>query len=224
MGQTLSAADMVTQLIYRAPFISSRTNALFYINRAIRYWDGQGSFSFNCKFDATAFSFAAGTTTASVPSDMDTGQDVYIMSTIGNPYPITKKGMSKYGVSGINPPLKTQVNVPDHYIITGRTIEIYPAPQVNITLSAFYHIITQAVTDDNTSHTLFPDNFDDIIMDWAEAEIKRIFRIIGWTEIYGRCMDQGKMLIDQYRTDTDLAAGEQEAVRQVKDLQINQAK
>lgn len=217
---TLSASDMIDQLLYRCPYLVNRTNALFLVNRSIRYWNSKASYSFNVVFNAAALVYAPGSTTTTAPADMDMGQDLFIYTSGPTPYPIRRKEMNQYGISAITPSAMTNINLPSHYVIAGRNIVIYPGVTAGITLSAFYHQTSVLVTDSASSFTQFPDNFEDIIIDFAEAESKRINRIVGWEPLMARVTDQAKGLIDQYRTNTNLSEGSEAALRTMQDSKI----
>ncbi len=220
MGQTLSTSAMIDQLMYRCPFLVIRQNGLFQINRSARYWNSKASYSFNCTTNISAFVFAPNVTVATAPSDMDMGQDFYIYTSGATPYPIRRVELNEYGIKGIRGNLMSNQNIPDHYVVAGRTVQIYPGIPGGITLSAFYHIITPVLTDSTSSFSLFPDNFDDVILDFAEAETKRENRIIGWEPLMARVTDQAKGLVDQYRTNTKLPEGSEAALRTMQDTNI----
>lgn len=220
MGQTLSTSAMIDQVILRCPEMQVRSTVLFYINRAVRYWNGIASFAYNFRTGSAPIAFGAGVTSVAMPTDMDPGGEVYLYTTGTNPYPVRKATLDEYGIKGVYSSAKVSPNFPDHYVIVGNTILIYPGIAGGVTLNVIYQRITQALTDSPSSFSLLPDNFDDLVVDFAECEVKRIYRIVGWPELMARMVDQSKMLSDQYRIGSSASGGTTDQLREGQDSAV----
>ena len=220
MGQSMSTSAMIDNLLFRCPYLVNRTNALFFLNRSARYWNSKASYSFNCAFNIAAFVYGPGVATVAAPADMDMGQDFYLYTSGTTPYPVRRAEINQYGIASMHSSSMTNRSLPDQYVITGRNVTIYPAISGGITLSAFYHMNTTPLIDSTTDFSNYPDNYDDVILDFAEAESKRINRIIGWEPLMARVTDQAKGLVDQYRTNTSLPEGQEAALRTMQDSGI----
>lgn len=239
MGQTYSAGQMIDQLAVRtannigvASLLTIRSQYLYYINRGLRYWDSQGSYTFNAKMETfivgpSVFTFPF----SSLSATIDPGKDIYLYMSAtqsGNipqptstPYPVRRVPLNEYAARGVMPPQKANTsNIYDHYVISGTNFLFYPPLTGATNMTIIYHISTVPLTDSYSVFTKYPDDFDDVILDWAEAEVKRVYRIVGWDTLLARVMEQGKMLVDQYRTTTDVSGGQSNALRDMQDQKI----
>lgn len=220
MGQTLSTSAMIDQVVLRCPEMQTRSVVLFFVNRAVRYWNGIASFIYNFRTASAPLSWGSSVTSVPMPADMDPGGEFYLYTTGGNPYPVRKATLDEYGIKGVYSGSKVSANFPDHYVIVGGNILIYPGIAAGVTLNAIYQKITVLLTDSTLSHSLLPDNFDDMVVDFAECEIKRIYRIIGWEPLMARVADQSKMLSDQYRIGSAASGGTTDQLREGQDSAV----
>lgn len=242
MGSSVgqSAGNMIDELALRtannlgstAPGAPARARYLYYINKGVRYWDSMGSFQFNSVYETftiggNVFQFPF----SNLSKSIDPGKDIYMYmsaSQSGNipiststPYPVPRIELKQYGIHGVYSTSKTNIgNMYDHYVIAGASFLFYPPLTGTTNMSIVYHQSTQPLTDDYSVFTLYPDDFDDIILDWSEAEVKRIYRLIGWEPLLARTMEQGKKLVDQYRTSTETSGGQEDRLRNMQDRKI----
>lgn len=211
MGAIFSGADMVNEVLSRVQQNFSTGRALYFVNRAVRYFDGVASYSFNAKTGSV--SYATGQTSQPAPVDLDSGKDIYayVVTLAGNLMPVKRVELNEYGINAVYQPAPFG---PSHYTIVGASsganvpsLLVYPPISGGFTLSLVYHVPPALIANSGTAYSNFPDAFDDIIVDWAEAEIKRIYKMAGAMEIFARVEKQLASLVDQYRTNTKLAEG-----------------
>ncbi len=220
MGQTQSTSSMIDSVIVRVPEISTRSLVLYFINRALRYWNGIAAFLYQYRTASAPLSFGPNIMTLALPADLDTGGEIYLYTTGTNPYPVRRKALDEYGIAGVYSGSKVSPNFPDHWVIVGANILIYPGISAGVTLNCIYQKITAPLTDSVSSFSLVPDNFDDLIVDFAEAEIKRVYRVVGWEPLMARMMDQSKMLTDAYRIGTSASGGTTDQLREGQDSAV----
>lgn len=188
----LTATQLTTELQRRVSQVSS-TDALAAVQRAIRWINRQGSYTFQLN------SFQTWNVTSSavytIPTDMDTGKAHTLLNPSG--LPVRKVGVQDSWISG-------NYNLPadkgfDCYIITKVSFLFFPAQTATTAVAALYHLRTVDISGSTTSN--LPRDFDDLIVDLAEAEERRVSDVGDtWPQILARCQDQIKTLLDGYRS------------------------
>lgn len=178
--------------------------ALEAINRAIRWINRQGSFSFQLVLPAVTITVASGGT-GTAPSDFDPGKLFHLNNaTNGLGLPIRKATLSDiwetrnfssdFADSGFDRYL-LDVNV------SPVQIGLYPSQSGPCDVALTYHKKTVDLPDGFGSFSNLPRDFDDLIVDLAEAEEKRINDVGNtWQLVLARCQDQTKELLNGYRT------------------------
>ncbi|MGH9845206.1 MAG: hypothetical protein ACREEM_41345 [Blastocatellia bacterium] len=176
----------------------SNTDANAAINRAVRWCNRQGSFTFQLS-DPTTLTVAAATGLATIPVTMDTGKAHLFYNTNG--VPVRRVGVQDVWQS-FNFKLPTDAGW-DIYIITQTTIVFFPAVAGQpTTVNAIFHRLTTDLVVDGDKNSL-PRDFDDLVIDFAEAEERRLWDVgEDWPQILARVQDQIKVLLDGYRSVT----------------------
>lgn len=188
----LTATQMVTELQRRITQLSA-PDALAAVNRAIRWINRQGSFTFQLN---TPQSWSVTSTAVyNIPSDMDIGKAHLLLNPNGTP--IRKIGVHDAWVS-------KNYNIPpdkgfDTYHLTQTTVNFGPAQSGTTTVTAHYHLKTANISGSTAAN--LPRDFDDLIIDLAEAEERRIMDVGEiWPQVLARCQDQIKTMLDGYRS------------------------
>lgn len=154
------------------------------------------------------------------PSDMDPGKAKLVLNSDGSP--VQHVPLSEFWAS-FNYESTVESGAYDTYsIITdntsnppSHTFVFFPAPSGSVTL--YYHRILQDLTLGGTL-TMFPRDFDDLIVDLAEAEERRIYDIGDtWQLLLARAQDQIKVLIDGYRSMTGQPAMVTESAAKIQE-------
>lgn len=187
-------AQMVTELQRRITQLNG-TDAGEAINRAIRWVNRQGSYSFQVADPTTLVVANNGVTTA--PATMDVGKAHVI--TNPNGHPVRKVGLQDVWLANnYNTPADLNYDV---YTLTQTKIVFYPAINPGLTVTIIYHTITTDISGAQVSN--LPRDFDDLIIDLAEAEERRFFDVGDqWPQLLARSVDQIKTLLDGYRSVT----------------------
>lgn len=194
----MNVTTMVTELQRRVVQLSS-ADATAAINRAVRWVNRQGSYTFQVS-DPTTLAVTAATGLATTPATMDVGKAHMIYNLTGTP-------VRKIGVQEAWQTLN--YNTPngvgwDCYTFTGTKIVFFPA---HASQPTSVNIIFHATTTDISGgqFTNLPKEFDDLIIDLAELEERRIYDVgeaAHWMTMMARSQDQIKTLLDGYRSVT----------------------
>lgn len=187
---TKTHAQMVTELQRRVSQLPS-ADAGEAINRSIRWINRQGSYSFQVA-DPTTLVVANNGVTAQ-PATMDVGKAHVIYNPNG--HPVRKFGIQDAWMTGN---YNTLAGIGyDSYIITQSKLVFYPAINPGLTVTIIYHSITTDISGAQTSN--LPRDFDDLIIDLAEAEERRIWDVgDNWPQLLARAVDQIKVLLNGY--------------------------
>lgn len=94
----------------------------------------------------------------------------------------------------------------------------YFTPNVSGSVFIYYHRAHVDIADSPSSFSGLPAEFDDLIVDLAEAEERRVYDIgDSWQLLLGRCQDQIKVLIDGFRSESQQAAQVSDATVKVQE-------
>jgi hypothetical protein len=192
---TFNAA--VTEIQRRVPSLST-PDAGAAANRAVRWINRQGSFTFQA-VPPTTLAVTAATGLATIPATMDTGKAHRFWNLNG--MPIQRAGTQDGGWTSANFNLPATAGW-NEYQITSANIVFYPAGASQPTsVNVVYHVKTADIAGGSTFNV--PRDFDDLIVDLAEAEERRIFDVGDtWVQMLARVQDQIKVLLDGYRSVT----------------------
>lgn len=189
-------AQMNAELTRRITSLSS-ADANAALNRAVQFINRQGSFSFQLA-SQTTFS-TDGTTNVNTPNDLDPGKAMYLQNANGSPIqriPISDAWMTQnyntYADAGFSGFILIVAPAAPHQF------RLYPSVSAAQTVTLIYHKVVANITSGVTN---LPQDFDDLVIDLAEAEERRIFDIgNAWPALLSRSMEQIKALLEGYRT------------------------
>jgi len=94
------------------------------------------------------------------------------------------------------------------------------ASPVNIVL--WYHTMVVPVTNTNDFYPS-PDEFDSMIVDLTEAEVKRVYNIGGFETAQKKAEDQVMKIVDRYRSSKMFTEGLSEAAMDAQEAQAKRA-
>lgn len=192
----LTAAQMLTELQRRITQLNA-TDGAAAINRAVRWINRQGSFTFQVSAPTT-LAITVATGLATTPATMDVGKAHVIYNPNGTP--IRRVGVQDvWQSSNFNVPAGTGW---DCYTITGANLVFFPAGASQPTpVNIIFHAITTDISGAQVANT--PKDFDDLIIDLAEAEERRVYDVgEDWAQLLARSQDQAKVMLDGYRSTT----------------------
>jgi len=111
------------------------------------------------------------------------------------------------------PPPPGPVSPPLYYAEFSPRNAIPPPPPQgsgNVSFSIYYHKMMGPAITDGTQYLPTPDEFDDLFIDLAEAEIRRQHEMTGWDVVQKKAEAEMKALVDKYRSGKKNLAGMQE--------------
>jgi hypothetical protein len=203
----MTGAAMVTELQRRITNISAN-DALAAINRAIRWMNRQGSFTFQL---ATPTTLTPTADVGTLPNDMDDGKLRMFLNNNGTE--IMKANVSDIDQSqNFNTPAAAGASTAryDTYFIQTVFASGVPASKVYFyplltpnqpTVTLIYHKITADIANSGSSWTTLPRDFDDLIIDIAEAAERRIYDVGDtWTLQLQMNQQEALKLLDGYKT------------------------
>jgi hypothetical protein len=207
----MTGAAMVTELQRRISQLST-ADALAALNRSIRWIGRQGSYKFQLHMDQTLVVLDGATVAA--PADLDNGKAMVLQNSNGSP--IARIALTDIEqLSNFNIPTQPifgGINVWDGYIIQSinnvgppdaAVIFLYPHNGVPVStgIRISYHRITVDIANSGSSWAQLPKDFDDLIIDMAEAEESRIYDVGSeWQMMMGRVKEQIMVLLDNYKS------------------------
>jgi hypothetical protein len=142
--------------------------------------------------------------TSGGPTDMDPGKAKMILNIDGTP--VQHVPLSDFWES-FNYNLPEGASYNTYTIITDNTTsppthQFLFFPSIPGVVTLYYHRILTDLTG-GSDRTAFPKDFDDLIVDLAEAEERRVYDVgDSWQLLLARCQDQIKVLLDGYRSMT----------------------
>lgn len=192
----LTLAVMNTELLRRLTNLDT-TSANSALNRAIRFINRQGSFTFQLA-DKTTLSVTS-TGIVNSPADLDPGKAIYLENPNGSPIQRiavsdvwAAQNYNTYADAGFTGYVLIAASAPPHQI------RFFPTLTVTKVVTLIYHKIIATIT---VGVTNLPSDFDDLVVDLAEAEERRIYDIgDAWPKLMERSMEQIKALLEGYRT------------------------
>lgn len=179
------------------------------INRAIRWINRQGSFSFQLSgaelLSVTNDGLSEGGdevvsgVRVEAPRTMDMGKAHFIRHE-GTGLPVKKVGVQDLWMDqGYDFP-DSMLNVISSYAIQNRNFFFRRLPPSTQSLSIQFHKLTTDLGNVGDFSNL-PRDFDDLVIDLAEAEERRIYDVGEvWVPLLARCQDQIRVLLDGYRS------------------------
>jgi hypothetical protein len=224
MSSLISTQAMVTELGSRVPIGLDSTFAINRLNSAYRWIETQGSFSWNLL--KTTLSLTMNTLAVALPTGTGVVYNPGKLAVIyGVGYRLQFLPMEEFamyrsssGASGQPFSVWTHYNVPG----TGYSALFGPDAAMNTTgatsFDLYYHRQTPAaLTSGASTYFPTPDEFDDLILDMAEAECRRLYSLAGWEKIQSKATDSAMRILDQYRTTKEGVSGTTDSMKRRED-------
>lgn len=195
---SMSFTTMQTELQRRVQQLGA-TDAGSAINRAIRWTNSLGAYSFQLQTPTTLAVTSTGNIAA--PADFDPGKPCYCANPNGTPIRFGPP-TDVWETQGLNTIVDSGF---DRFYIqvgatTTHTLYFWPVQTGTTTVTFIYHKITADIAGATTSN--LPRDFDDLIIDLAEAEESRIFdKGEVWAGLLQRSQERTKSLLDAYRSE-----------------------
>jgi len=224
MSSTLSFGDMVALLQQRIPMGIQSAYCKDRLNESYRWIAQQDSFMWALR--RTTVTVNATTVDFQLPSDADPG-DVMMLYGQSFKAEIPFVPFDKWGLQEVfnSPPPSGLFSA---WTITnnGTIYQGKLAPDTTlsgaVTLNLFYHAIAVQLTNDNEFYPS-PDEFDTVIVDLSEAEIKRVYHLAGWQDIQSKATESAKKLIDSYRSSKRYIEGLANQAMNAQEAQLKRA-
>lgn len=207
-----SGQQLVDELTRRLTNLD-RTTALEALNRAQKWCVRQGSFQFMMTTVPYTFSSGGGileqvgqmAAKAQISLPMDPGKAKMVFNLDGTP--IRHVPFDEFWQSvNYNIPTGTMYDtytVKTQFYSNAPVHTFYFLPNVDGDAVIYYHSILGEIADGGGSYSELPNDFDDLLVDLAEAEERRIYDIgDSWQLLLQRSQEQIKLLLDGYRSST----------------------
>lgn len=196
----LTCTQLETELSRRISQLSaSDLNAA--INRSIRWINSQGSYVFQMSGPLTVSSDGSGF--VALNPNVDIGKAKYFENPDGTPI-----GRA----NTFDPWMSANYNLSTSAIESGFNLyflrgtdapEIRFFPQLGGTIQVNYYFHTKTVSISGGSFSNLPADFDDLIVDMAEAEERRVYDVGEiWPQMLARSQDRILKLLDGYKSPT----------------------
>ena len=244
MSNLLSTSAMVTQCQSRLNIGLSSAFWMSKLNEAYRWISQKGNFVWTVK--TTPISILVGTATFSLPALCDPGKPMYLsgpwsaiedpsvdMSTT-IPYVPWDVMLDQQMAEVIAPPgmfscwsfsTAFSVGPPPTYGYQGLLypLSAMPTPATgSMFLNLVYHVDVNATEYASATNIYFPtpNSFDNLLIELAEAEAKRIYGIAGWDIVQKRAESAIVNLLDSYRSTKNVLAGLTDQQKQVSEKKM----
>lgn len=207
MSTTLTITQMEAELSRRVPIGYTAPVAQDALNGALRWINQQGSFPWLMRRATVVTSLGAEQFT--LPLDFDPGKMAVLYGGETSPTP-TEIPFKTWADAVKNQVHQTAaagsgvVSCWSFYAaLGGTTVSLYgalfPSSAVKTgTYTLVYHSTTFPAI--STGYFPTPDHFDYLIVELAEAEIMRQYRLAGWDILYKRVTDQLRAMLGAYTT------------------------
>lgn len=192
----LTCNEMVTELQRRITQLSF-TSATAAVNWAIRWINRQGSYTFQSSGSVPNLSVANGTGLAVAPADMDMGK-AHIITDVDTGLTIPKVALQDSTTDDIS---SIPINIPlfAYYTVRVNVFHFKPIFSVAKLVQLEYHVLSQDIS--GATQSQLPRDFDDLIVDLAEARERRIYDVGDqWVQLLAMVQDQIKVMLDGYRS------------------------
>ena len=243
MSTLLSTSAMVTECQTRVPIGLSSTFWMKKLNEAFRWISQKGNFIWDVK--AGSATVLVGASTFQLPSDCDPGKPMYLSGPTGGsvaqtgnllaliPYAPWDESLSQQ-YAEITAPAGAYscwtyatffVGTPPVYRYLAELFPVSAAPTAgtgNFTFAFYYHTDVSSTEYTNASNIYFPtpNSFDNLLIELAEAEARRIYGLAGWDIIQKRAESAIVNLLDSYRSTKNVLSGVVDQQKQVAEKQM----
>jgi len=246
MSTTLSTTQMVAKLQRKFPLGLGSSDCMDFLNEAFRKIDQMSKGGFIWQLNTTAINLASGAANQiNLPPDFDPGKSAWLSGSAAGsllaptlteiPYKPYKEFVNQqhFQVVGSGN-FSAWTAVPNFSIgpplaFTGYTMKLAPNTAYplsnNMILTFLYHSVNfppLAVSVGTYFPT--PDQFDSLIVDIAEAELARVYKVSGYDVLMQSAMTAVQNIIDTYRTDRYDLAGLTDQMAQAQEKQAERAK
>lgn len=250
MSTTTTTAAMVAKLQQRIPMGLANAYCMDQLNQAFRWIEQQGAFTWNLAFSDVIV--RAGTffvAPADMPPRFDAGKPTTIygvphfLTGQGAPIPyVAPETISQhqtfhvFGFSGSMAGVFSVFTIVTNlgtgqggtvawptevpYILFAPSLSI---PPVDTTYHIVYHQIPLVALAEGVGFYPTPDPFDDLIVDLAEGEIKRIYNLTMWEAAIQKAQNSTLLLLDKYRSPRQELAGLTEQAKETQESQLKKA-
>lgn len=230
MSNLTSTTAMVAQLQTRVPIGLSSTFWMTKLNEAYRWISQKGNFIWD--LNGTDVSVNAGVNYFDIPSDCDPGKPMYV----AGPYAWSGTGDTMKSTIPYKPWDETldqqfaEVTAPPGLFSCFTVLTIFTAgpppvyayqgvlypesakPTVTTGTGSFnfiYHADVSGTEIPLAANQYFPtpNSFDNLLIELAEAEARRIYGLSGWDVIQKRAESAIVNLLDSYRSTKNVLAG-----------------
>lgn len=238
---SVSTSDMVIDLQQRIPMGLADAYCMLRLNQAYQWIEQQGAFTWNIV--RSSFVLVAPNAIVDMPDDLDIGKpwSIYPIETGGTealyaevPYvPMDEIANQQIFHLDIIPGVfscHTAVVQGTDYRFRFAPLDAVmpgPNPANDITFIVYYHKINEAITTplSRSGGVYFPTPpaFDQAIVDLAEAEIRRLYKLSGYAEAISKAQASARLELDKYRSPKRDLAGVMEQSTEVQEKQLNGA-
>src|SRR5271169_1239903 len=246
MSTTLSTTQMVAKLQRKFPLGLGSSDCMDFLNEAFRKIDQMSKGGFIWQLNTTSINLPSGAATQiNLPADFDPGKSAWLSGTNVSagysptlteiPYKPYKEFVNQqhFQVTGsanfscwtcipnfsIGPPLTFGA-----YTLKLAPTSAYPLAN-NLIMSFLYHSVNfPPLAISPSTYFPTPDQFDSLIVDIAEAELARVYKVSGYDTLMQSAITAVQNIIDTYRTDRYDLAGLTDQMAQAQEKQAERAK
>ena len=229
MSTTLTTTKMVAELQQRCPFAVPSQVCMDRLNSAYRWLETQGSFYWNLIY--TTLTVATASLTVDLPADFNPLKEAVITAANGGlrlQY-VPAEDFLQYRTASSTATAGV-FSVWTFVWVTGATPKYvaHLGPDAakstpTVSLELWYHRQTPTALAIGSYYYPTPDECDDLIVDMAEGEIKRIYGIAGWDAIVQKARDTAMRILDQGRSTKTTEKGLVDSTRKAQEKQAQRA-
>jgi hypothetical protein len=230
MSTTLTTAQMVAEIQHRMPYSIPSQICMDRLNSAYRWLETQGSFVWNLLY--TTLTVSANALTVDLPVDFNPLKEAVITTAGGGlrlQY-VPAEDFLQYRTA----PSTTTTGVFSVWTfvwVTGTppkyVVHLGPDAAKNATgttsLELWYHRQSPTPLVAGSYYYPTPNECDDLIVDMAEGEMKRIYGIAGWDVIIQKARDMAMRILDQGRSTKTTEKGLVDTTRKAQEKQAQRS-
>jgi hypothetical protein len=231
MSTSITTASMVAELSRRVPIGFTATTAVDALNGAFRWINQQGSFPWMLRKALITPAITTGLFT--LPADFDPGRPATLYGSKDDPVPteIPYKPWPdavKHQVHQVSGTATQLLSCWSFYATLGGSPlitvtlqgQVFPPEAAKATSLQFvYHSLSFYALTSGAYYFPTPDHFDYFIVELAEAELMRQYRIAGWEVLYKRTTDSLRALLQAYTTTKEAMTPSPELVNNAQNRQ-----
>lgn len=249
MSNLTSTSAMVAQLQTRVPIGLSSTFWMAKLNEAYRWISQKGNFIWDLKEPSVVWTLSIGDTRILLPTDCDPGKPIYISGPTASsgvsttvlttiPFKAWDESLDQQYADVVAPPglfscftvvsqFRTNPFAPFNTLYE-YLVQFYPAsaaPTIatgDFTFKMVYHADVASTEYALGANVFFPtpNSFDNLLIELAEAEARRIYGLAGWDIIQKRAESAIVNLLDSYRSTKNVLSGLVDQQKQASEKQM----